>query len=124
MAKRIAIIGASRDQSKYGNKAVRAYVAEGYEVIPVNPNAEIIEGLECKKSILDIEGPVDIVSVYLPEAILLKVLDEIAQKDGIETVYLNPGADGPAVIQKATELGLPFKQACSIVAIDRSPSEF
>ena len=35
----IAILGASRDSAKYGNKAVRAYASKGYGVYPINPNA-------------------------------------------------------------------------------------
>ena len=36
--KTVAIIGASSNRAKYGNKALRAYERQGYRVIPINPN--------------------------------------------------------------------------------------
>ena len=41
----VAILGASADRSKFGNKAVRAFLARGYTVYPVNPKGGEIEGL-------------------------------------------------------------------------------
>jgi len=52
--KSVAIIGASADQSKFGNKAVRAFQQQGYEVYPVNPKATEIEGLPAFASIRDV----------------------------------------------------------------------
>ncbi len=43
--KTVAVIGASSDRNKYGNKAVRAFRQQGYEVFPINPNEERVEGL-------------------------------------------------------------------------------
>jgi hypothetical protein len=43
--KTIAIIGASTDRNKFGNKAVRAFRQQGYQVFPVNPKEETVEGL-------------------------------------------------------------------------------
>ena len=45
MTKTIAIIGASADRAKFGNKAVRAFLQQGYTVYPVNPKETRIEGL-------------------------------------------------------------------------------
>ena len=56
----IAVIGASADREKFGNKCVRAYVSKGYVVFPVNPKQDIIEELKCYKSILDISEDIDI----------------------------------------------------------------
>jgi acyl-CoA synthetase (NDP forming) len=121
--KSIAIIGASKDRSKYGNKAVRAYVAEGKSVYPVNPNESEIEGIPAYKSVLDIPGEVDVASLYLPPGIGITVLEEIARK-GIKRLLINPGAESEELVAKATSLGLDWSIACSILAIGRSPSEF
>ena len=52
--KTIAIIGASVDRSKFGNKAVRVFLRQGYTVYPFNPKEERIEGLPVFKSIPDV----------------------------------------------------------------------
>lgn len=119
----IAIIGASSNRDKYGNMAVRAYKDKGYTVYPVNPKEDEIEGLICYRSILDIPEPVEIASVYLPPHLTLTVLEEIKQK-GVETVFLNPGTENDEVIEKANALGLNIVQACSIVAVGKSPAEY
>jgi uncharacterized protein len=122
-SKTIAIIGASKNRNKYGNKAIRAYLDMGYTVYPVNPSETEIENLPTFKDIRDIPGPVREVSVYLPPKRTLLILDSIAEK-GVETVFLNPGTEDEKVIEKANELGLSIVQACSILALGRTPSQY
>ena len=76
----IAVVGASSDRGKFGNRAVRAFLRQGYDVRPVNPNEETIEGLPVYQTIADIPGPVDIVSLYVPAAIGIGLLEAIAAK--------------------------------------------
>jgi uncharacterized protein len=118
--KTIAIIGASNNRQKYGNKAVRAYQQQGYAVYPVNPNEAAIEGLPAFKRILDVPIRPQLVSVYLPPAALLKLLPDIAAK-GCDELWLNPGTESEAVLAEAERLGLKVIQACSIVGVGMSP---
>lgn len=120
--KTVAIIGASNDRSKFGNKAVRAFLQRGYEVFPVNPKEKTIEGLPAFQAIADVPGRPDRVSVYLPPAVLLKVLPEIAAK-GCDELWLNPGTESDVVLAEAERLGLNVIQACSIVGVGISPSQ-
>jgi uncharacterized protein len=119
--KSVAIIGASNDRNKYGNKAVRAFRQQGYKVYPVNPNETEIEGLPVFKSIGEIPERPDMVSVYVPPGILKNLLPEIAAK-GCDELWLNPGAESDEVIAEAERLGLNVIQACSIVGVGVSPS--
>jgi predicted CoA-binding protein len=119
----IAVIGASSDRCKFGNKCVRAYATKGYQVFPVSPRESTIEGWPAFKSIRDIPAThIDRVSIYLPAALGLTVLEEVAIKH-VGDVWLNPGADAPEVLQKARELGLNAIAGCSIVAIGVFPDE-
>lgn len=118
--KTVAVVGASANRRKFGNKAVRAFSAQGYHVIPVNPHETSIEGLPAVRSVADISGPVDMVSIYVPPAITLTVLDDLAEKE-VGEVWLNPGSDDVAVVSRARALGLEVIQACSIVGIGDSP---
>ena len=71
--KTVAIIGASSDRNKYGNKAVRAFRQQGYEVFPINPKEERIEGLPAFKSISEVPVRPQKISVYVPPSVLLKL---------------------------------------------------
>jgi predicted CoA-binding protein len=120
----VAILGASSDHSKFGNKAVRAFLARGYTVYPVNPKGGEVEGLPILKSLADIPADVRLnkISVYLPPAVGLKVLPEIAAR-GCDELWLNPGADSDELVAEAEKQGLNVVQACSIVGVGMSPHD-
>lgn len=121
--KTIAIIGASNDRAKFGNKSVRAFQQQGYEVFPVNPKESEIEGLPAFKSIRDVPVRPQMVSVYLAPPVLLKVLPDIAAR-GCDELWLNPGTESDEVLVEAERLELNVIQACSIVGVGVSPDEF
>ncbi len=121
--KRVAVLGASPDHAKFGNKSVRAHVRAGWEVYPVNPKAEEVAGLTAYRTLTEIPEPVDRISVYLPPPITLKLLPEIAAARAKE-VWFNPGAADAAVRERARELGVPAVNGCSIVDLGLSPSMF
>jgi len=108
----VAIIGASADRSKFGNKSIHAHLRAGYDVYPVNPKEEIIEGLKCYKTVLDVPAALDRISLYLLPAIGVKVLNDIAKK-GCKELWVNPGAESAELIEKAQTLGLNAIFACS-----------
>jgi len=120
--KTIAIIGASGDRQKFGNKAVRAYLKQGYTVYPVNPKETQIENLPVFKSIAEVPVRPNIISVYLPPPVLLKILPDIAAR-GCDEFWLNPGTESAEVLAEAERLGLNVIQACSIVGVGVSPEE-
>ena len=111
----VAVLGASKDRSKFGNKAVRAYRDRGFEVFPVNPRESEIEGIKVYPSIKDLPKRPNLISVYLPPPILLKLLPDIAQV-GCDELWLNPGTESSEVLAAAEGLGLQVIQACSLVA--------
>lgn len=120
----IAIIGASADRAKFGNKAVRAYAQLGYTVYPVHPKAESIEGHKVYKSISEIPvSSLDRVSLYVPPSVGLGLIDEIAEKR-VSEVWLNPGAESEELILKGEKLGLNMISACSLAAIGIKPENF
>jgi uncharacterized protein len=117
----VAILGASPDRAKFGNKSVRAHQQRGYAVYPVNPKGGEIEGLTVYKTLADVPlARLDRISVYLPPAVGIQVLEEITAK-GCDELYFNPGSDGDDVLKRARELGLDPIQACSIVELGVRP---
>jgi len=119
----VAVIGASTNRHKFGNKALRAFRAHGYTVIPINPHQAIIEGERAYASVLDYPGEIDEATVYVQPAVGVGVMGELARK-GIKKVWLNPGADAPDVIASARAAGLTLKVACSIIGIGDSPGRY
>ena len=119
----VAVIGASADRRKFGNKAVRAYLHQGWTVYPVNPSAELVEGLRAVPSVRELPEAVQRVLLYVPPEIGVELLPEIARLTGVE-LWVNPGAESDELLDKARELGLEPIQACAIVDVGESPSAF
>jgi predicted CoA-binding protein len=120
MGKVVAIIGASQDRQKFGNRAVRAYASAGYTVIPINPHEDQVEGLKTYRSVTDVPGPIDVALFYVPPEIGEQVIADVAAKQ-IPEIWLNPGAESDALIAKARSLHLKPIVACSIVGIGKNP---
>ena len=119
-AKTVAVIGASSDRRKFGNRALRAYIQQGFTVLAINPNETEVEGLRTYASVLDVPGPIDMATFYVPPDVGEKVIDEVAKK-GITEVWLNPGAESDALVERARALNIRPIQACSIMAIGEDP---
>jgi len=121
--KTVAVIGASSNRDKFGNKAVRAFAQRGYTVIPINPAENNVEGYQAYRSVLDVPGHIDLATLYVAPPIGVQVMDDLAKK-GIPEVWLNPGADDRSVVDKAQSLGLKTVRQCSIIAIGESPARY
>ncbi|HOJ68265.1 MAG TPA: CoA-binding protein [Candidatus Hydrogenedentes bacterium] len=119
----IAIVGASPDRKKYGNKAVRAFLKGGWTVYPIHPTAREIEGVPAYPDLKSLPGPVDRVSMYVPPAVGITLIEDIAALKPRE-FFLNPGAESVELLEKARALGLEPVQACSIVNIGLRPDMF
>ena len=120
--KSVAVLGASADRRKFGNKAVRAYLQQGYRVYPVNPTQSEIEGLKCYPSLDQLPERPHLVSVYVQPPVLLRLLPEIAAK-GCDELWFNPGTESDEALALAERLHLNVIQACSILGAGVSPAE-
>lgn len=116
----VLVVGASSNPAKFGNKAVRAYQRQGWNVIPVNPNEAQIEGLTAVSKIEDVDGPIDRISLYLPPAVGITLLEAIRKK-GPKEFWVNPGAESEELMARAESMGLDPINACSIVDIGERP---
>ena len=145
--KTVAVVGASRDRRKFGNKAVRGFLHAGCTVVPIyvppeigerivaevarkripvlwlNPHDDEIEGLRSYPSVLDFPLDIDMATFYVPPEIGERIVDEVARKR-IPVLWLNPGSDGPGVVRRAREVGLEPTVGCSLVAHGESPARY
>jgi acyl-CoA synthetase (NDP forming) len=76
----IAIVGASIDRRKFGNKCVRAYKERGDTIYPIHPVHEEVEGLKVYRSVLDVPDEIEVASFYVPSQVGLRVLEECARR--------------------------------------------
>ena len=100
-----AVVGASRDPKKYGYQVYRDLKEAGYEVYPVNPNADKILGDKCYPDLGDLPTKPDVVDVVVPP----KVTEEIVKACkmlGITKVWLQPGSESETAIKFSKENGI------------------
>jgi uncharacterized protein len=121
--KTVAVIGASSNRSKFGNKALRAFQAEGHRVVPINPNEREVEGIATYASVLDVPGDIDMATVYVQPDVACRLLDEFERKR-IPEIWVNPGAESDELFEEAKRRKLNVIAACSIIGIGQNPSQF
>jgi predicted CoA-binding protein len=100
-----AVVGASTDRSKYGNKVLRCYLQHGKPVYPINPKAPEVEGQKAYASLAALPVKVKAISVITPPAATEQVVREAAAA-GVEHIWMQPGAESDAAIRTAEALGL------------------
>ena len=103
--KRIAVVGASRNREKFGNKIYRALKARGYEVYPINPAASQIEGDEAYPSLSALPLAMDGVITITPPEQTEKVAQECVRL-GIKQVWMQPGSESEEAINFLKEHGI------------------
>ena len=106
-----AVLGATGRKEKFGYKIYACLRDHGYTVYPVNPNVNEIDGATCYASLHDLPEVPEVVDFVVPEAVGLQALDD-CKALGISVVWLQPGADKPAVVAKGKERGLEVIQYC------------
>ena len=100
-----AVVGASKDRAKYGNKVLRCYLQHGLTAYPVNPREAEVEGVACYPNVGSLPEAVHGVSVITPPSVTEQVVEEVAEA-GIGHVWMQPGAESPEAVARAKALGI------------------
>ena len=113
-----AVVGASTNRDKYGNKVLRVYQQNDRPVYPVNPKADQVEGLKAYPDLASLPETPHGISIITPPKVTEMVVEEAA-KLGISNVWMQPGAESEAAIARAEELGLNLiaSGACALVVL-------
>jgi predicted CoA-binding protein len=101
----MAVVGVSRSGKGFGNAAARELRRKGYRIYPINPQADLIGGERCYRSLAELPEPVRAVLVVVPPEQALEVVRDAARA-GVTRVWLQQGAEGPFVTLACDELGL------------------
>lgn len=100
-----AVVGASRDRSKYGNKVLRYYMQNNLTAYPVNPHAAEVEGLACYPNLASLPEPARSISVITPPAITEDIVRQ-AVDAGVQHIWMQPGAESASAIELGTQNGM------------------
>lgn len=102
---KLAVVGVSRQPKKFGTYAYKELRKRGYNVFPVNPQAETIEGDRCYPSLSALPERVDGVLIVVPPNQTEQVVHDAASA-GIKRVWMQQGAASPAAIRTCAENGI------------------
>ena len=100
-----AVVGASTNRDKYGNKVLRCYQQHGREVFAVNPHETEIEGARCFATVSALPAEVRALSIITPPPITERIVRDAAAR-GIVKLWMQPGAESAKAIELADELKL------------------
>ena len=113
---RVAVLGASRKPQRYANRALRALQRHGYQVVPVNPAHDEIEGLATVRDLAEVTGRLDTLTVYVGPQHIGPLIDDIVAARPVR-VILNPGTESPELEQALDRHGIPYLEACTLVLL-------
>jgi len=113
-----AVVGASVDRNKYGNKVLRCYMQHDLEVYPVNPARDEVEGRTSYPDLGSLPVPARAVSIITQPEVTERVV-EGADAAGVELVWMQPGAESTVAVRRVEELGMKVIAGgpCLLVAL-------
>jgi len=106
----IAVVGCSTSPGKAAHDIPRYMIEHGYDVIPVNPFAEEIFGREASDSLSDVPDEIDIVDVFRPGEEAPGIVDEVLEREDVDTVWLQLGITNDEAGQQVEDSGRRFVQ--------------
>lgn len=109
-----AVLGATANESKFGYKIYMCLKKHGHKVYPVNPNVDSVDGDKCYPSLSDLPEVPEVVDFVVAERFGISAIAE-CKKLGIPTVWLQPGADKPAVVEAGKAACLEVIENCVLV---------
>lgn len=110
-----AIVGASRNQEKYGFKVLQDLFDSGYKVIPINPREQEILEMKTYPNLKSVKQKIDVVIFVVPPPVTLKILEEVSIL-GIKKVWMQPGSESEEAIKYCHEHKIEYiAGACIMV---------
>lgn len=85
---RVAVVGCSATPGKDAHEVPKYLLEHGYDVIPVNPNAEEIFGRTAYPSLRDVPEGIEIVDVFRPSDEVAGIVNEALERDDAQVIWL------------------------------------
>ena len=115
-----AVVGASNNPRKFGNRIYRTLRTAGYTVYPVNSRESEVEGDTAYASLLDLPQPPTVVDMVVPPYLALEVVQQ-AKEAGAKAIWSQPGAEDSEAIRWAKANGLDVVEDCILVQVVQNP---
>ena len=110
-----AVVGASQDRNKFGNRVYRSLRDAGYVVYPVNPNIDKVEGALAYPTLADLPESPEVVDLVVPPAATEQIGKE-ADQLGLKRIWMQPVAESDGAIAYCHEHGIQVvHNACAMV---------
>jgi predicted CoA-binding protein len=111
-----AVVGASTKKDKFGYKLYKKLKDHGYQVYPVNPGYDTIDGDKCYHSLSELPETPDVIDMVVNPRIGMNIIEEAAQL-GIKYIWLQPGTHNEEIVQSIEEKGMQYVKDCVLVAL-------
>ena len=115
-AETVAILGASPKPDRYAYRAFEMLRQHGHRPIPINPAFDDILGEKCYPTIAEAPKPIDTVTMYLGADRSNPLIEEIIAAKP-QRIIMNPGAENPALAEKAGAAGIEIIEGCTLVML-------
>lgn len=112
----VAVLGASPKPERYSNKALRMLHSQGYEVIPVHPALDDIEGLKVCRNLADFKSALHTITVYVSPERSSRLREEIIRAKPKRVIF-NPGAENPELAGELQKVDIEVHNACTLVML-------
>jgi predicted CoA-binding protein len=110
-----AVVGASQDPGKFGNRVFHSLREAGYAVYPVNPKGGELGGVKVYTSLADLPRLPEVVDTVVPPVVTEQVVREMHEL-GLTRVWMQPGSESQAAIAYCSEHGIQaVHHACAMV---------
>lgn len=105
LLKKIAVVGMSKNEEKAANYVPKYLLSQGFDIIPVNPTADVILDRKCCPSLSDVSEQIDVVDVFRPSDQVLQVVQEAIKKKP-KVIWLQEGIHNPEAEDLARNAGI------------------
>mgnify|MGYP000323608495 CR=1 FL=1 len=104
----IAVVGCSGTRHKDAHMIPKFMRERGYEIIPVNPYADEIFGIEPYDSLAEVEEDIDMVNIFRPSEEVAGIVDEAIDRGDVEVVWTQLGVTDPEAGERLKEAGIQY----------------
>lgn len=115
--KKVLILGASTDPTRYSNMAMESLLRHGHQVVLVSPKYEEIDGHKCYPKLSEVKERVDAITMYVGAKISTPLAADIVRL-APKVVIFNPGSENEELYKALDESGIAHLEACTLVLLN------